>query len=701
MPQTDAFNPPTPGPVIPLGFTAIWSRLNGKPCVTLSASGILTGDTIPNSGADFGPDTPETVTTGAAEANTFVQNAGGGVLWLLPGATMGGVTPGSKVILYPTTGASTPTWASLLGAAFVTLSPTTGTVVNNGATYGPGTAGTTTNGWAEAAASGKTIYLLPGAFTIPSTVTLANQDVEGLGTATVAPSATGTYTVPTGFTDAALLNANGSVRIHGVTFLSTSGVTVNAVNQVAAFLTIDECPSEIRYEISAPSGAASDTPSCQARITRCRFTLGGGVWYTINGAAAATNLCNAWIEENSQDSTSTVALIEPDPVLGTNASDLALLGMWVSRNRVAGPNFTGNAIINLAGTTFAPATAGSILQGAGGGDGNCQIVGNQITLTVAPAAGAIWVASGPGNTADVVDNEIGAFAGGGANLVVLGSGAYGIAGGGGSTIRGNVLWAQGPGGFGTANGGNAIYVIGGTINLVNIETNTIIGGNMGVLWETDAASLTDGYAIIIRGNRMDKQSSSNIYFNNPAGSVIGEIQIVNNYLQNANWANSGSGYGVMLNGAGVLATYYGPIQITGNHITTHQGQNVLAVVIANASGQGSFGSPITIRDNSAVEQTTSGTLTPVGMLYDLTGTGLQFSVPGSTTALSVPASGTVTTNPLHVPMELVITGGVVTAVAVNGVTVPFTSGSIFIDCNDTYTITYTTAPTTFTAVMHG
>ena len=434
------------------------------------------------------------------------------------------------------------TVGTLAGLPFVTLSPTSGTPPNNGATYGPDTPGTTTNGWAEAVASGKPIVLLPGTFTVPTTISLTGAMIEGLHAATIQGSASGSYPVPAGFSVGALFAANGNVHVHGCAFSSAGIATVNAVNQTAAFLTIDECPSELRYEISAPSGAASDTPSCQARITRCRFTTGGGIWYTINGAVAATNLCNAWIEENSQDSTSTVALIEPDPVLAANASNLALLGMWVARNRVAGPAFTGNAIINLAGTAFAPATAGSILQGAGGGDGNCQIVGNQITVTSKPVVGVIWVASGPGNTADVVDNEIGASAGGGANLVVLGSGALGIAGGGGSTIRGNVLWGQGPGGFGTLNTGTCIAIVGGTINLLTIVNNTIIGGEYGITFFPGSSTLTVGYAIIIRGNRLDKQSVDSILIQieNVSYNVIGEIQIIDNYIQNPNWAKSGT-----------------------------------------------------------------------------------------------------------------------------------------------------------------
>ncbi|MEM3860257.1 MAG: hypothetical protein QW478_12800 [Candidatus Micrarchaeaceae archaeon] len=52
-----------------------WSVLNGKPYVTVSAKGISNGlSNIPNDGADFGPDTPGTQTSGIQEAIEYVVN---------------------------------------------------------------------------------------------------------------------------------------------------------------------------------------------------------------------------------------------------------------------------------------------------------------------------------------------------------------------------------------------------------------------------------------------------------------------------------------------------------------------------------------------------------------------------------------------------------------------------------------------------
>ena len=56
--------------------TANWNDLKGKPFITVSSKGIANGlSSIPNDGADFGPDTPGTETSGIQEAwNYAVSN---------------------------------------------------------------------------------------------------------------------------------------------------------------------------------------------------------------------------------------------------------------------------------------------------------------------------------------------------------------------------------------------------------------------------------------------------------------------------------------------------------------------------------------------------------------------------------------------------------------------------------------------------
>jgi hypothetical protein len=65
-------------------------------------------------------------------------------------------------------------WANLPGKPFVTVSPIGGALPNNGADFGPNTAGTTTNGIQEAInslpANGGVVYCLAGGYTISSTL---------------------------------------------------------------------------------------------------------------------------------------------------------------------------------------------------------------------------------------------------------------------------------------------------------------------------------------------------------------------------------------------------------------------------------------------------------------------------------------------------------------------------------------------------
>ncbi len=57
-----------------------WAQLSGKPYRTVSASGIANGlSAFANNGADYGPDTPGTTTSGIQEAMNFIANTGGTV----------------------------------------------------------------------------------------------------------------------------------------------------------------------------------------------------------------------------------------------------------------------------------------------------------------------------------------------------------------------------------------------------------------------------------------------------------------------------------------------------------------------------------------------------------------------------------------------------------------------------------------------
>ena len=65
------------------------------------------------------------------------------------------------------------------------------------------------------------------------------------------------------------------------------------------------------------------------------------------------------------------------------------------------------------------------------------------------------------------------------------------------------------------------------------------------------------------------------------------------------------------------------------------------------------------------------------------------------TIVAVPASGTSYTPSTSYNTILTASGGVVTAIAINGVTTGLTSGTFYLKASDNITFTYTTAPTVY------
>jgi hypothetical protein len=92
-------------------------------------------------------------------------------------------------------------------------------------------------------------------------------------------------------------------------------------------------------------------------------------------------------------------------------------------------------------------------------------------------------------------------------------------------------------------------------------------------------------------------------------------------------------------------------------------------------------------------------LTP-GLRTDTAATnGASFDQANGLSAPSVPASGTPVTNPSSVPVTVVITGGTMTNVVINGVSVGTGAGTYTLPPGAAITLTYTVAPTwTWTAV---
>jgi hypothetical protein len=86
-------------------------------------------------------------------------------------------------------------------------------------------------------------------------------------------------------------------------------------------------------------------------------------------------------------------------------------------------------------------------------------------------------------------------------------------------------------------------------------------------------------------------------------------------------------------------------------------------------------------------------MTP-GVRTDTTATnGASYDAAGGATAPAVPASGTPATNPARIPATVVISGGTVSNVAVNGTSVGTGDGTYTVPGGATIAVTYSVAPT--------
>jgi hypothetical protein len=165
----------------------------GKPFVTASLTGYeQTG--FDNARCDFGPDSPGpgpdgySVTYGQAEADAYLNAHGTGICLLMNGATKLIVPSTGNYFLTPSqlgAAATSPPWNTVQAPPFYTVSAVgtaQGYPKNNYAQYGPDS-GDTTNGINSALASGYSVLILPGDFTIsdPIVPTTSGQKVVGSG----------------------------------------------------------------------------------------------------------------------------------------------------------------------------------------------------------------------------------------------------------------------------------------------------------------------------------------------------------------------------------------------------------------------------------------------------------------------------------------------------------------------------------------
>jgi len=553
------------------------------------------------------------------------------------------------------------------------------------------------NAIANLGTSGGTIKFGRGTYTFLQNHVLSNVEISSEEGAIFVPGTGFSATVPAGFTNSSIFTANGNVYIKGISVQNPNGVTgVSFVNQLAPILYIQNCPDiEMLITISAANGATFNTNSCGVYITNNLFKNGGGITFTIPSTTpTVTVLENVNIAQNTWDPSCSVACIQPD---NTGTVSSCRLQSWsFNDNTVLTTKFTGLAEINFGGID--DATQAYQIYGTGGGGGNSQIRGNRINI-VSGSKYCIYLSSyGSSGIPDVLENSIGINTPAGATTskVALIRAGIGVSNGAQGIIYGrindNYMWSQGPGGFPSFNNATHVDIESGIVNLIDIQDNYMIGGAYGIHVVFNSA-LTNAYAIKIEGNRVDKVQFDCINVDVPNGGSGGEIIISNNYLQNPNWGNSTSFYsGIALGGSG--GVIYGPTIILGNRISTHQGQNAYGLYVSTNVTL----SATHIANNIALAQTTSGTNTPSplnNVLYSYTA---PFASSGIN--ISVPVSGSETLNPLFAPISLVPTGGLIDAIYINGVNTGLVSGVFYLSSMDTFTITYSVAPT-LTAIVHG
>jgi hypothetical protein len=215
-----------------------------------------------------------------------------------------------------TGGTKFPLWSGITGTPFVTVSPVgtaQGYPKNNGANYGPDTAGTTTKGVQEAWSSGKSVMMGSGTFDVaPVQLKASNQIIRGAGIGVTILNISGT--IANGFTSAngisnviiadlslvqtfspagpdvafVLGTSNSNLTFERVSFkapgsqvvLSTENASLTAITaaNVNFNLTFSEC-------VIDGTGQYASAPNCVTSIGRnvswigCRFinAVGGGL----------------------------------------------------------------------------------------------------------------------------------------------------------------------------------------------------------------------------------------------------------------------------------------------------------------------------------------------------------------------------------------------------------------------------------------
>lgn len=140
--------------------------------------------------------------------------------------------------------------------------------------------------------------------------------------------------------------------------------------------------------------------------------------------------------------------------------------------------------------------------------------------------------------------------------------------------------------------------------------------------------------------------------------------------------------------------YYDNIVIAGNY-NNIQGNTCRAGALANKPCYGiniASGTGNNVQNNDLYSAGATANLYNAG-----TGTIIQnnrgYNPVGLLTAPTIPASGTALTNPFPFTVRVFVSGGTVSAIAINGTSTGLTSGEFVLAPGDSITLTYTAAPT--------
>jgi len=176
------------------------------------------------------------------------------------------------------------------------------------------------------------------------------------------------------------------------------------------------------------------------------------------------------------------------------------------------------------------------------------------------------------------------------------------------------------------------------------------------------ATLTQGHTITISGNYSNRCGQDNIDIE-PNSESFGDIHILDNHLTDYNWSNSSSPIyaGIAIN-RGNSGWVYGPVFIDNNSMMSSDGNESQIGIFV----QGNVYQLCISGRNTAFVQGIGGNTNPPVSNNSIFGN--TFKIPGSITTLAYPATATPVVNQTSCDADLVIAGGTLTAIAVNGVT---------------------------------